>query len=604
MRKLISKLFSNFYVIIIDVVLINSIFFTYRIFGLENFFFKNPLHILLISFLFVIFGYYLGLYNIYNRYFSIKDFKLLSAILGFCCLPIFLFENNFSFENIFITYTSSFVILLSYRIIIKQSFTNSFERNRKRISIIFGASERGVFLKRALFHSSIYKVIGFVDTNKELYGKLIDGVKVYNFDNELFSFIDKKNIKHVIFSESNLSNTYSQYINYFKQKSIKIYTLPPKNLFSEKTSTLPNIKDLRIEDILTRPEINIDFNKNKVFYQGKTILVTGGAGSIGSEIVRQLNIFNPKKIIVIDINETALFYLNQELQSSNNIDYHLINILNDQLVEKLFKKYNFDCIFHAAAYKHVPVIEDNPFQGIKNNVLGTYILSNLSIKHNVEQFILVSTDKAVNPTNVMGASKRICELILGWMSHNSRNTKFITTRFGNVLGSSGSVIPIFKKQIEDGGPVTLTHKEITRYFMTIPEASKLVLEACRIGDDNQIFVFDMGSPVKILDLAKNMISLSGSKPEIDIKIKIIGLRPGEKLFEELLLNTEEMVPSDNKHIFIAKKEEINNSKIKLLDKLISIIRGSELIDSFDLLKLVKKIIPEFKSKNSKFESLD
>jgi FlaA1/EpsC-like NDP-sugar epimerase len=270
----------------------------------------------------------------------------------------------------------------------------------------------------------------------------------------------------------------------------------------------------------------------------------------------------------------------------------------------LFVQEGFDCVFHAAAFKHVSVVEDNPIQGVQNNALGTYRVAKKAIEHKVPKFVLVSTDKAVNPTNVMGASKRFCELMVAWMGGSHLETDFITTRFGNVLGSNGSVIPIFRKQIEAGGPVTLTHPDITRYFMTIPEASKLVLEASRIGKDNQVFVFDMGAPVRIIDLATNMISLSGFRPNEDIEIKIVGLRPGEKLFEELLLNTEEMLPSHNHHIFIAQKEFLSPEHLLLIQSVLDRLNEPGFSDAMELIRLMKALIPEYKSNNSKFEVLD
>jgi len=282
----------------------------------------------------------------------------------------------------------------------------------------------------------------------------------------------------------------------------------------------------------------------------------------------------------------------------------LMNVLDDHGLNTLFAQEGFDCVFHAAAFKHVSVVEHNPIQGVQNNALGTYRVAQAAINHQVPRFVFVSTDKAVNPTNVMGASKRFCELMVAWLGAHHMKTDFITTRFGNVLGSNGSVIPIFRKQIEAGGPITLTHPEITRYFMTIPEASKLVLEACRIGKDNQVFVFDMGAPVRIMDLATNMISLSGFRPNEDIEVKIVGLRPGEKLYEELLLNTEKMLPSHNPHIFISQKEELSAEQMALIQSVLDRLSQPGYADAYDLVRLMKVLIPEYKSNNSNFEVLD
>jgi FlaA1/EpsC-like NDP-sugar epimerase len=310
-------------------------------------------------------------------------------------------------------------------------------------------------------------------------------------------------------------------------------------------------------------------------------------------------------VIVVDINETALFYLKTELQHNKNLELLLLNVLDGQKVLRLFENEQIDYVFHAAAYKHVSVVEENPIQGLRNNIVGTYNVAQAAKKFGVEKFVLVSTDKAVNPTNLMGASKRYCELLVNALSAKADDkTEFITTRFGNVLGSNGSVIPIFRDQIEKGGPITLTHPDITRYFMTIPEASKLVIESGRIGQNNQVYVFDMGEPVKILDMAKNMISLSGYRPYEDIDIEIVGLRPGEKLYEELLLDTETMIPSSNKYLFTAKRELISSDTATLIHEFCEKLLHSENLDGLELVKRLKLIIPEYKSNNSPFEVLD
>ena len=393
-------------------------------------------------------------------------------------------------------------------------------------------------------------------------------------------------------------------MNYFKDLRVQTYNIPPADVWAQRPPSAAQLKKIRIEDLLTRAEIGIDVLANKSFYSGKTVLVTGGAGSIGSELTRQLIGFAPKKVVVLDVNETALFHLQQELMDFSIISCVLMNVLDEGSLDRLFVHEGFDYVFHAAAFKHVSVVEDNPIQGVQNNALGTYRVAQKAIEHKVPKFVLVSTDKAVNPTNVMGASKRFCELMVAWMGGSHLETDFITTRFGNVLGSNGSVIPIFRKQIEAGGPVTLTHPDITRYFMTIPEASKLVLEACRIGKDNQVFVFDMGAPVRIIDLATNMISLSGFRPNEDIEIKIVGLRPGEKLYEELLLNTEKMLPSYNPHIFIAQKEVLSPKHLLLIQSVLDRLNEPGFYDAMELIGLMKALIPEYKSNNSKFEVLD
>jgi FlaA1/EpsC-like NDP-sugar epimerase len=430
-------------------------------------------------------------------------------------------------------------------------------------------------------------------------------VYVYGLDDKLLAWMEKKQVKHVIFTTTKMTSARKEYLlNYFKDLRVQTYNLPPADVWAHRPPSAAQLKKIRIEDLLTRAEIGIDVPANQSFYAEKSILVTGGAGSIGSELVRQLVEFAPKKVVVLDINETALFHLQEEFKEFGFVSCVLMNVLDDHGLNTLFAQESFDCVFHAAAFKHVSVVEHNPIQGLQNNALGTYRVAQATINHQVPRFVFVSTDKAVNPTNVMGASKRFCELLVAWLGAHHMQTDFITTRFGNVLGSNGSVIPIFRKQIEAGGPITLTHPEITRYFMTIPEASKLVLEACRIGKDNQVFVFDMGAPVRIMDLATNMISLSGFRPNEDIEVKIVGLRPGEKLYEELLLNTEQMLPSHNPHIFISQKEELSAEQMALIQSVLDRLSQPGYADAYDLVRLMKVLIPEYKSNNSNFEVLD
>ncbi|MDA9128010.1 polysaccharide biosynthesis protein, partial [Flavobacteriaceae bacterium] len=352
-----------------------------------------------------------------------------------------------------------------------------------------------------------------------------------------------------------------------------------------------------------RDEITINQKANEEFYRNKNILVTGGAGSIGSEIIRQLIKNNPALIIAVDNSETALFHLTNELNDHSNIKFELLNITHKLKLKELFREHQFDLVFHAAAYKHVSVLENNPGAGLYNNILGTYYVKNCAQEYGVDKFVMISTDKAVNPTNVMGASKRFCELLVHFNAEHTK-TEFVTTRFGNVLGSNGSVVPIFKEQIDKGGPITVTDPEITRYFMTIPEASKLVLEAGRIGLDKRIYVFDMGEPVKIFELAQNMVRLAGYEPQKDIDIVFTGLRSGEKLYEELLLDTEKMIASDNAYIFVAEKESLSNLQKEQIQHIVQALLSEQSIDVLEIIKKLKLLIPEYISNNSRYSVLD
>ena len=396
----------------------------------------------------------------------------------------------------------------------------------------------------------------------------------------------------------------SSIIDVCLNNNIKVLTLPDVNKWINGELSVKQIRKFKIEDLLERPSINLNEDKIKKDTLNQVVLVTGAAGSIGSEMVKQLLKFKPKLIIIFDQAESPLYDLELELNEKykfNKFEIVIGNIANEYRIEKVFDKYRPSVVYHAAAYKHVPMMENNPAEAIRTNVKGTKIVADLSIKYNVKKFVMISTDKAVNPTNIMGASKRIAEIYT--QSSNKKNvTKFITTRFGNVLGSNGSVINRFRKQIEKGGPITVTHPEITRYFMTIPEACQLVLEAGAMGKGGEIFVFDMGTSVKIADMAKKMIKLSGLELGKDIQLSFTGLRPGEKLYEELLNDKELTMPTHHSQIMIGKVKEYDFESItKQISSLISILPEN---NNFSIVRMMKEIVPEFKSQNSEYEIID
>ena len=571
----------------------------------------NLISYLIFPFLSVVVLYLLKSYNTMFRYININDIlKLLTGII-LSSLIFFIYAHNFekNFEiNHLLLFFFSFSFLVFYRIVIKILFSR-INKTTEHVNniMIFSAGNSGIITKRAFYNSSEFKILGFVDDDKFKTGKILDGVTVFKLGVKLNKFIVDNDISKVIISTEKISvNRQNTLFDYFQNLNIQILKLPPVKSWIDGIPNISNLKEIKIQDLLSRGVIKIDNKKNKLLYNGKSILVSGAAGSIGSEIIRQMIKFKPAKIILLDNSETPMFNIKEELDLISNkikVIYYIDSVSDEKAISKIFSLHKIDIVFHAAAYKHVNMMEANPRTAIINNVYGTKLIIDFSIKYNVKKFVLISSDKAVNPTNVMGASKRICELYLASkISNLKNNTKFITTRFGNVLGSNGSVVPIFEKQIENGGPITITHPDIVRYFMTIPEASQLVLEAGSMANGGEIFIFDMGDPVKILDLATNMVIQKGLKVGIDINIEFTGLRPGEKLFEELLLDSENLLKTYNDLIYISKKEVVDKELSHLIDDLIDLAFNS--FDHFKVVGLMKKIVPEYISNHSEFQILD
>ena len=558
-----------------------------------------------------------GSYTGIIRYTSIEDamrlfLVLLSGSVIFVLVNILTF---YIFNRIFIIPFSIIIIdfvvitltLISFRMLVKIIYIEFINPGRDRTNVvIFGAGEAGVIAKGALDRDvgTKYKVIAFFDDNVKKIGKKLENIPIYSSE-KIPEILSENSVEHMILAVQNIHPSRKQeIIEICLTNNTKILNIPPVSKWINGELSFKQIKNIKIDDLLEREIIILDKKKinNELFE--KTILITGGCGSIGSELVRQIAEFNCKKIVVIDQAETALYNLENELTGSYpsvKFEFILASIQNAGRMNRIFEYFKPELAFHVAAYKHVPVMEENPYEAVNTNVLGTKIISDLALKYSVEKFVMVSTDKAVNPTNVMGASKRIAEMYVQTLNSKC-STKFITTRFGNVLGSNGSVIPIFNEQIAKGGPVTVTHPEITRYFMTIPEACQLILEAGSMGNGGEIFLFDMGQSVKIVDLAKKMIRLSNLTLGKDIQIIYTGLRPGEKLYEELLNNKENTLPTHHPKIMIAKIRD-NEPEIifKQINQLIEILDKQ---DNFLLVKQMKLIVPEYISQNSVYEKLD
>ena len=512
---------------------------------------------------------------------------------------------------LFMAYIISFAIMACSRIVVKMFYELlNFDGSHSANVFIYGAKEAGVNIAKALRVNlrNHYRLRGFIADEPELINKVMMGVKVFPNDESLIDVLNDRDVHTIIISPAKMEELKkSDMADRLLAHNIKLMTAPPLSEWSGQTLNRTQLKEIQIEDLLQRDPIEIDIHKVASHLEGKRVMITGAAGSIGSEIMRQVASFNPYKLILVDQAETPLHDIRLELQDRwRDIDAETIiaDISNATRMEDIFKEYQPQYIFHAAAYKHVPMMEDNVSESIQINVFGTRTLADLAVKYGAEKFVMISTDKAVNPTNVMGCSKRICEIYVQSLAKKLQEkgghvTQFITTRFGNVLGSNGSVIPRFRDQIQRGGPVTVTHPEIIRYFMTIPEACRLVLEAGSMGNGGEIYIFDMGKPVKIVDLAKRMISLSG---RTDVKIEFTGLRHGEKLYEELLNVKELTKPTYHEKIMIATVREYDYDEVK--QRIQKLIEVSYTYDQMQIVAAMKDIVPEFISKNSCFEALD
>jgi FlaA1/EpsC-like NDP-sugar epimerase len=494
------------------------------------------------------------------------------------------------------------VFLFFFRVLVKifYEFATAQPRDRKNV-LIYGSGDMGIVVKRVIEGDtkSQYQLKGFIDDDRKLQGKKVDGYPVYSRQVLTKSFFEKEEIKALIIAINNIIPARKKkVIESVIQFGCEILDTPSFDTWLNGKLDVTNLKKVKFEDLLGRDPIVLDLEIIEKGLQGKTILVTGAAGSIGSEISRQLTRFNTKQLVLVDQAETPSFYLGEELKnkcSGYNFKIIIGDVTREDVMEHIFEKYRPDIVFHAAAYKHVPIMEAHPHEAFRVNVGGTKNLADLSIKYGVEKFVMISSDKAVNPTNVMGATKKVCELLVhAYSKRKEVKTQFITTRFGNVLGSNGSVIPLFNKQIQEGGPVTITHPDVTRFFMTIPEACQLVLEAGFIGNGGQIYVFDMGEPVKVLDVAMNLIRLSGLEPNKDIMLKYTGLRPGEKLYEELFSTGENQLPTHHPKISIAQVEE-NNFEL-ILVKIDKILKSLYKIDEFKLIDEMQEIVPGYTSK--------
>lgn len=571
------------------------------------------------------------------RYTSAQDtFRILFAVL--ISNGIFFFVNlgvvalgiNPLISNtiLIINGLTSFLLLITYRVMIKYFFLyiKNLNLDKKKV-IIYGAGEAGLATKRTFDHDAKVNktIIAFVDDDDRKVGKTIDGIKILSAT-KLEGLITEHEVDEIIFASYTIPlERKNEIVDVCLENDVTVLNIPPADVWAKGKISTAQIQNINIEDLLNRKPIQINIDGIQSELKDKRILITGAAGSIGSEVVRQLMKFETGLIILCDQSETALHNIYLELEETHKTtNFHAFvgDVRDEVRMDYLFETYKPHYVYHAAAYKHVPLMEDNPAEAIKTNVMGTKTIADMAVKHGVHKFVMISTDKAVNPTNVMGASKRIAEIYVQSLNNSlSTNnfifsnglsyineldvkpiTKFITTRFGNVLGSNGSVIPRFKQQIEKGGPVTVTHPEITRYFMTIPEACRLVLEAGCMGKGGEIFIFDMGKSVKIVELAKKMIRLAGLEPNQDIKISYSGLRPGEKLFEELLNDNENTMPTHHEKIMIGKVRTYVFEEIET--QIYTLLKHAKQNDDRQVVMAMKALVKEYKSKNSVFEELD
>ena len=519
--------------------------------------------------------------------------------------------NLIPYSVIVISFFSSSLLLFNYRLLVKYLFAYYKNAIFKKTRIaIYGAGQTGIITRHVIDSSARTTTVGFFENDKNKVGKVLDGIKIYEAK-DMEDIFDEIGVDELVMTVKEMSlDAKNEIVDLCIKNQIKIRTIPPIDKWVKGELSINQIKEINIEDLLGRESIKLDRKGLESDLRGKRVLITGAAGSIGSELVRQVIQYSPNSLILVDQAESGLYEVEREIVGSNSLakmSIYLADITNKERMTTIFEYHKPEVVFHAAAYKHVPMMESNPSEAIVCNILGTKLLADLSVANRVSKFVMISTDKAVNPTNVMGCSKRIAEIYVQSLNNfiqvnKTGVTNFVTTRFGNVLGSNGSVIPLFKKQLQNGGPITVTHPEVTRYFMTIPEACQLVLEAGKMGKGGEIFIFDMGKAIKIADLARKMIYLSGLQPDKDISIVFTGLREGEKLYEELLNNQEDTLPTHHDKIMIGRVKEYSyediNKYVELFNDLV--YDNNEL----KMVALMKELVPEYKSNYSRYEVLD
>ncbi len=628
MRSLLLKVFngrivSPWLILFIDLIIVANAFVLAYIVRLNVLLSQYSASNVIFSSLWVVFIFLIaflisGSFKGVIRHSNYNEFKLmiLTSSAAFGC--IFAFNElviHFDLRWIRISrlvlmlhFFLSIALTIGFRMFVKEIYIFLTKKETSDGVLIYGAGDMGQITMEAIKNDkdNKFNVVGFIDDKASKWNIMLHSCPVMSWTKAL-ELGESKQIKVVILAIKNISVQRKHEITKVCiDRGWKLKVMPSVRNWVNGISNQKQIRDIRIDDILGRDEIQLNLGRIMEGLDGKVILVTGAAGSIGSEIVRQLLRFTVQKIIMLDNAESALYDLQQELLLSHSdapFEVILADVTNTKRIEEVFQNHQPEIVFNAAAYKHVPLMEAFPYEAIRVNIGGAKNLADIAIRYKVEKFVMISTDKAVNPTNVMGTSKRICEIYIQALSQlNNIDTAFITTRFGNVLGSNGSVVPLFKRQIEQGGPITVTHKDITRYFMTIPEACQLVLEAGFMGEGGEIFLFDMGEPVKIVDLATEMIRLSGLKVDEDIKLKFTGLRPGEKLYEELLASKENTLPTHNEKIMIGKVRQHNFKKVnKLIEDMLFAL---QIENSNLLVSRMKEMVPEYKSQNSRYSELD
>jgi FlaA1/EpsC-like NDP-sugar epimerase len=588
----------------------------------ENLSISIPLYLIVSTLSFRAFRTYAGIIR-HSSYIDAVKIFFSQFTTAFLLLSVNTLFNNITGHllylniGILINAVFSFTCLFLYRVLIKQLFENYFNLNNSQKlvrAIIYGSDANAIAVANALKSElpARFKIVGFIDKSSHNKSKMILGLPILQHKKKVSVLMRIFNAEALVIADKSLSKEEKlALVDECLEFNYKVYTVPLISDWEDQKEISKKVKNFQIQDLLERKPIVLDNKSISSQIKGKTVLITGAAGSIGSEIVRQVIQFNPSTVVMLDQAETPLHHLGLEiskLDTNTEICSIIADVRDKAALDKIFERFRPEVVYHAAAYKHVPLMEENPSQAIFVNVQGTKNVAELACAYNADSFVMVSTDKAVNPSNVMGASKRIAEKFVQALHNNliiekgNCKTKFITTRFGNVLGSNGSVVPLFTKQIEAGGPITLTHPDIIRYFMTIPEACQLVLEAGSMGRGGEIYIFDMGKPVKIIDLAKKMIMLAGYVPEKEIAIKIVGLRPGEKLYEELLNDTSKTLPTHHDKIMIAQEEyEDFNS---LQSNLAALIESANNYNADDVVARMKQIVPEYISMNSSYELLD